>query len=534
MRVVTVAQMRAAERAAAARGITEATLQARAGAAVAEVVQRWCPHGPVLVLAGRGNNGRDGWVAARWLQRRGRFVSLYTLPGHAIAAQELAALVADGGRVHLHAGESDRAVLEQWLGAASVVLDGLLGIGVRGAPRSPLAEVIALLNSVVRARRGEPRVVAIDVPSGIDADSGAVPGEAVQAHATVALGAVKLGLLRFPAAARVGALLAGDIGLPCDLLPDTGLTILTRARARAAVPARPLDGHKGTFGRVLVCAGSSQYYGAAYLCSAAAARVGAGIVACAAAPALQAVVASRLPEATYVPLPEGPPDQAGEAAFRAVAEGLPQWSALVVGPGLGRTPESARFLDLLLTERARRCPAQPHVLDAGALYHLARHAGWWARLGPSAILTPHHGEMARLVGMPTEAVSAEPWATARQVADARRVTIVLKGPHTVVAPPDAACAILPHANPALATGGTGDVLAGAIGGLAAQGAAPAAAAVAAVYVHAAAAHRLLATAGGDLLLASDLAPAMAAVLAELRSERGDASSSTWIPWAARL
>src|SRR5579875_3180591 len=172
MRVVTVAQMRAAERAAAARGITEATLQARAGAAVAEVVQRWCPHGPVLVLAGRGNNGRDGWVAARWLQRRGRFVSLYTLPGHAIAAQELAALVADGGRVHLHAGESDRAVLEQWLGAAS---------GVRGAPRSPLAEVIALLNSVVRARRGEPRVVAIDVPSGIDADSGAVPGEAVQA-----------------------------------------------------------------------------------------------------------------------------------------------------------------------------------------------------------------------------------------------------------------------------------------------------------------------------------------------------------------
>lgn len=534
MRVVTVAQMRAAEASAAARGISEQVLQERAGAAVADVVHRHFPHASVVVLVGRGNNGRDGWVAARYLQRRRRNVALYTLPGHALADHELAAVLADGGRVHVHTGEGDYTVLEQWLHAAGVVLDGLLGIGARGAARSPLAEVIARLNAATRARRGALRVVAIDVPSGVDADTGAVPGEAVWAHATVALGAVKLGLLRFPAAARVGALLAGDIGLPPDALPPTGLDILTRARARAAVPARPVDAHKGTFGRVLVCAGSSQYLGAASLCCAAAARAGAGIVACLAAAPLQAVVAARLPEATYVPLPAGPPDQAGEAAFEAVRGHLPQWSALVVGPGLARTSESERFLERLLAERARRCPAQPLVLDADALYHLARRADWWARLGPGAILTPHHGEMARLLGVTAETVSAEPWGVAAKAASQHQVTVVLKGPHTVVAAPDGSCLVLPHPNPALATGGTGDVLAGTIGGLLAQGVSPQEAAAAAVYLHGAAAHHCLVATGRDLLLASDLPSAIADMLARLRAERGDPQAVDAIPWEGRL
>jgi NAD(P)H-hydrate epimerase len=294
------------------------------------------------------------------------------------------------------------------------------------------------------------------------------------------------------------------------------------------------DAHKGTFGRVLVCAGSSQYLGAAYLCCAAAARAGAGIVACLAAAPLQAVVATRLPEATYVPLPAGPPDRAGEAAFEAVRADLPQWSALVVGPGLARTPETERFLERLLAERAERCPTQPLVLDADALYHLARHPEWWQRLGPSAILTPHHGEMARLLGATVQTVSAEPWGVAGRAATQHRVTIVLKGPHTVVAAPDGSSVILPHPNPALATGGTGDVLAGTIGGLLAQGVPPQAAAAVAVYVHGAAAHHCLAATGRDLLLASDLPTAIADALAQLRAERGEWSAAATIPWEARL
>ena len=532
MRIVTIAEMRAAERAAASRGITEDMLQDRAGAAVAEAVRRYCPEGPIVVLAGRGNNGRDGWVAARYLQRRGRAISLYTLPGHALAPTELAAVVADGGRVY--AGEPDRAVLVQWLRAASGVVDGLLGIGARGAPRAPLAELIAVLNAEVRGRGGALRVVAIDVPSGIDADTGAVPGEAVRAHATVVLGAMKVGLLRFPAATYAGVLLPGDIGLPADAVPATGLVVLTRTMARDAVPARPLGGHKGAFGRVLVCAGSSRYYGAALLCAAGAARAGAGIVACLAAPALQAVIAGRLPEATYVPLPEGPPDCAGEAAFHALADELSSWTALVVGPGLARTEHTTRFLDLLLAERARRCPTQPLVLDADGLYHLAHHPDWWTRLGPSAIVTPHHGEMARLADMQADAIAAAPWEVARQVAMARQVTVVLKGPHTVVAVPDGPCAVLPHPNPALATGGTGDILAGAIGGLLAQGAGPRDAAIAGVYCHAAAAQQILRTDERDLLLASDLPPALAEALARLRAERGDTSPGQCIPWEARF
>jgi ADP-dependent NAD(P)H-hydrate dehydratase / NAD(P)H-hydrate epimerase len=269
MYVVTVAEMRAAEEAAIAAGISEAELQASAGAAVAACAQHLAPAGILVVLAGVGKNGRDGWVAACDLVRAGRAVRLYLAPRHAVTDEEIATFVAAGGALALHSGEESVTGLRVWLADASLAVDGLLGIGARGAPRAPIADIAAIVNGVRGERGGGLRLLAIDVPSGVDADSGAAEGECVQADATVVLGAVKQGLLRFPGSALAGVLYRGEIGLPANVLEAQPVATVDRAGVRAEVPPRVLSGHKGTFGRVVVAAGSPDYYGAAYLAGAA-------------------------------------------------------------------------------------------------------------------------------------------------------------------------------------------------------------------------------------------------------------------------
>src|SRR5579884_535741 len=521
--------MRAAEAAVVALGVTEAELQARAGAAVAGHAARLCPAGPLVVLAGIGNNGRDGWVAGRLLAASGREVRLYLTPRHALSAAELAALREAGGAIHQYAGEESLAVLRDWLADAAGVLDGLLGVGARGAPRPPLDQLIAELNAA-RSVRPPLRVLAIDVPSGVDADEGSMPGEAVRADATIVLGAVKEGLLRFPAAGLAGVLLEGDIGLPENVLPADSPRTLERDEVRALVPSRYPAGHKGSFGRVLVAAGSPHYFGAPYLAGAAAARSGCGLVAFAAAPRLQAVLAGLLPEATYVLLPEGAPESAADEAVRRIAASMSDAEALLLGPGIGRSDGARALVRGLLGARARDHADLPAVVDADALTILATEPDLWKELAPGAVLTPHHGEMARLTGQPTAEIARGPWDVAAEAANRWQQTVVLKGPFTVVATPGGTARVLAHANPALATGGTGDVLAGTIAGLLAQGLGPGDAAAVAVYVHAAAAHAVCAAGGRDLLLAGDLLVPLSRELGALRQQRGDVRAAPWIPW----
>jgi NAD(P)H-hydrate epimerase len=525
MYVVTVAEMRAAEGAAFAAGIGEAELQATAGTAVAQHAARLGPTGAIVVLVGVGNNGRDGWVAACALARAGRTVRLYLLPRHALSEAELAELVGAGGRVHLHAGAESLHLLATWLRDATVAVDGLLGIGARGAPRPPLSDVTGLLNEIRTESRGLLHVLAIDVPSGVDADSGAAVGQCVQADATVVLGAVKQGLLRFPAAERAGALLAGDLGLPPEVLTGHPLRTLDRSIVLDDVPVRAPSGHKGTFGRVVVVGGSPDYFGAPYLAGAGALRGGCGLLAFAAAPRLQSVLAGLLPEATYLRLPDRAPEEHPEAAAATVLDALQGAQALLLGPGLGRSAGARAFVSTMLAERARAHGDVPSVIDADALYAIALEPSLLKTLGPRSILTPHHGEMARLTERPAAEIAAQPWETALEAARRWGAVVVLKGPFTVVAVPDGSAWIWPHANAALGTGGTGDVLAGVIAGLLAQGVEVAAAARLGVYVHAVAALALLARTGTDLLLASDLPREVARQLSALRGRRGDAA-----PW----
>lgn len=522
MFLVTVAEMRAAEAAAVAAGITEAELQTRAGASVADHAREMRPGGLITVLVGVGNNGRDAWVAACELARAGRPVRLYLAPRHALADSELGTLARLGGRILLHAGGETLDELARWLADSALAIDGLLGIGAHGAPRPPLADIARTLNGARSQGGASLRVLAIDVPSGVDADTGAAEGECVQADATVVLGALKQGLLRFPAADRAGVLVLGDIGLPvAAALATLPIRTLDRALVLPDVPRRPMEGHKGTFGRVVVVGGSRDYYGAPYLAGAAALRSGCGLLTFAAAPPLQAALAGLLPEATYLTLPDGAPADSPSESATTIGAVLTDAQALLIGPGLGRSEGAIQLIESILRGRGRNFPGVPAVIDADALFALATRRALLDRLGPGVVLTPHHGEMARLTGQAVADVAASPWDVARETARRWGAVIVLKGPFTVTAVPSGQAWVWPRANPALATGGTGDVLAGTIAGLLAQGLDAATAARVGVYVHAIAALAHLAAAGMDLLLASDLPLAIARELGRLRAERGD-------------
>jgi ADP-dependent NAD(P)H-hydrate dehydratase / NAD(P)H-hydrate epimerase len=511
MKVVTVEQMRVVEQAAVDRGVSLDELQRNAASAVAAQLGRLFAgeDRPLLFLAGRGNNGRDALLAAAILRARGRQVAAYLAPG--VGSEDVVRrLLAGGARVHQEEDSSDRRLLREWVEGALAVVDGLLGIGIRGEVREPVAGLISAVAEAC-ARSSVP-VVAVDLPSGIDADTGEIAGVALRADFTVSLGCVKTGLLKFPAAGYVGRLLPVGIGLPSGSDDFAQLNLILSDEVRRLIPSRPLDAHKGTFGRVLVVAGSRPYVGAAYLAGAAAARIGCGLVTLAVPEWQQATLATLLPEATYLPLPEAmtPDDAAGNA--EAIAEMLDVSDALVVGPGLGQGAGPARLVRGLLeaNARGRRVPC---VLDADALNALAGWDSWWNAVGAECVLTPHPGEMARLSGLSTPEVNAQRWDLARSTAARWGQTVLLKGAHSVVADSAGSAWINPHAIPALASGGTGDVLAGMIGGLIAQGATPLDAAKAGVYLHGDAALHALEASGADRLLASDLLPAIPRVTA---------------------
>ncbi|HEV7664639.1 MAG TPA: NAD(P)H-hydrate dehydratase [Chloroflexota bacterium] len=491
MKIVSVAQMRALEAAAFASGIREAALQEWAGHAVAEEVWRLLKSDErVAVMIGHGNNGRDGAVAAEWLLRHQIPVDLMLAPRHAITADELSRLKALGASI----------VMGSWsthLRSARVAIDAIAGIGVHGALREPLAFMVPLLN-LARAEPGSAlQVVSVDIPSGIDADTGAIPGEAVWADVTVTLGGVKQGLLRFPAAERVGRLIPREIGIPATAAAGLPYNCLVEADLSRLVPARPLDAHKYRFGRALVIAGSDHFPGAAALCSTAAARSGAGLVTLAASRDVRLAVAAHTPEVTYTQQDVRPSD--GPAVLAAVESYLQSHNAVLLGPGLGRSAETTAFVRAILQARPA---ARQFVIDADALVALAEIADWPTLIDQDVILTPHQGELERLNGQPLSN-DVPFWVHAGRLAQEWGCTLVAKGPCTCIARPDGRVDVWPRPNSALATGGTGDVLAGITAGLLAQRLRTWDAARLAVGLHGLAAERVVER-GCRTLLASDL------------------------------
>ena len=465
----------------------------------------------VLALIGPGNNGGDGLVAARHLQRWLGGVTAVILaarPGD----DPKRALALDAGVTVVGPDDDPLGVLRRDLPTADLVVDAVLGIGAT----RPLAGVIRDAVELVNAARagGGLQVIALDVPTGIDADTGDADPNALDASATVTFGFPKHGHFRFPAAARVGRLIVADIGVPEELAEDVAEDVVTTAWARAHLPRRPLDAHKGSFGRVLALAGSRSYVGAAQLACMGAARSGAGYVTLAVTPVVQALITGRLTESTYLLLPDDGDGVADPEAAGALREAMPACDAFLVGCGLGQHDTTRLLLDRLLLSPGRL--PLPAVIDADALNFLAGTPGWWERLEADAVLTPHPGEMARLLQCGIAEVEADRIGAARRAATAWGVTVLLKGAYTVAAAPDGRVRVLPFANPALATAGTGDVLAGCVAALLAQGLAPFDAATLGAFLHAAAGQLAAEEIGEAGVVAGDLPPLLPRAMRAIR------------------
>ena len=518
MKIVTADQMRQIEERSEKAGVSPDALMENAGLAIAGRVRhhlRRLPGKRVIVLVGPGNNGGDGLVVARHLHAWGADVIAYLCLDRPADDPKLAALREQGAAIVGASSDEGPARLHEGLKTAHMVVDAVLGTGRSRPIGGGLRDVLIAL-AEARGKRPQLRLLALDMPSGIDADTGTVDPACVAADATVTLGYPKAGLYKFPAAERAGKVEVVDIGVPRGLDDDINLELMTVEWARSALPSRPLSAHKGTFGRVLAVAGSRSYVGAAYLAAIGAARAGAGLVTLALPESLQMGVAAQAPEPTYLPLPESSPGVASAGTAALILESVDGYDSLLVGCGMGQAPATVELLERLLFSGA---PLPATVVDADGLNFLARsqEPTWWDQIPARTILTPHPGEMARLRSRPVEDVETDRVGTARESAAQWDKVVVLKGSHTVVAFPSGKSMVCPWANPGLATAGTGDVLAGAMAGLLAQGVSLEDGAALGVYLHAVAGEIVKGELGETGMLAGDVARALPLAIKQIRS-----------------
>ena len=490
MKVLTAAEMRAVDRQTMERGIPGIVLMENAGHRVVEfLAERFAPLSAqrIAILCGKGNNGGDGMVIARQLFTRFQPAALDVvlladpeeLKGDAAANYRM--LEACGCPVLREVPDEARG--------ATLVLDALLGTGITGPATGRMLEAIRDINT------GFPlaRVVAVDIPSGMPGDAGYPVGEFARADYTVTFTAPKVGLVLPPNCDHTGELIVGAIGSPPELFEDAPLSLVDPEMFLELLAPRPPGGHKGTFGHVLAVAGSRGKTGAAALTGLGALRAGAGLVTVASAASAIPQIAAHAPELMTEPLAETPLGSiALTARLDAIAEGK---TVIAMGPGLGRDPDIRE-----LVTGALAAFDQPMVLDADALMeHVSGSPG---RI---RVLTPHPGEMARLIGKTTAEVQRDRLGVARAFATGRGVTLVLKGQRTVIAFPDGRVWINPTGTPALGTGGSGDVLTGLIAGFLAQfPETPDEAVAAAVYLHGLAGEIGARTLGEKCLIATDI------------------------------
>jgi NAD(P)H-hydrate epimerase len=486
------------------QGIPGLDLMERAGAGVAREVERLLPDGPVAVVCGKGNNGGDGFVVARLLRDAGREATvLLVSPAQEIAGDARANLERLPG-----AGPLPISGLPDALASSSVVVDALLGTGFQGEARGPVAEAIAAINGA------QLPVVSVDVPSGVDASTGVVRGSAVRASVTVTFHTAKPGLWIRPGKAYAGEVRVTDIGIPRGAPAASSIGLIAPS-VLELLPRREPAGTKFSSGHVLIAGGSRGLTGAPRMTAAASMRAGAGYVtACVPESQQHVIAAGEPPELMTRALPddgEGLTLEGVPIVLRAAERG----GALALGPGLGRRDGAVSFARALAREAGL-----PLVLDADGLN---AHAGCLedlaAREAPT-VLTPHAGELGRLLALDSAEIERERLGHVRAAAAQARAVVVLKGDDTLIADSDGRVAVSPGGSPALATAGTGDVLTGVIATLLAQGLEPFAAATAGVWLHAAAGREAAMRLGAaEGVVASDVIAALPAARASAPRER---------------
>lgn len=470
--LLTSAETQAIDRESEDRGTPVDVLMERAGLAVARSAIQLAggSYGRrAVVISGKGNNGGDGLVAARHLHRWGMGVEVFLLGGELRepSSSMLAALRRDG----IHPRVADGPAISRALDRADVAVDAIFGTGFRGEPEGAHLEAIRALNE------SPAPIVAVDVPSGVEGDTGAVRGDAVSADVTVALGVPKVGDVLLPGGGHAGLVEVADIGFPADLL-RSDLWLVEARDVRDWLPTRPMDAHKRSTGVVLVVSGSARMTGAPRLVAEGALRGGAGLVTIAVPEPILTVVQAGSTEATFLGLPATAGGSLSERSWDVMAGELGRFDAVALGPGLSTDPEAAALARRLVLESPI-----PVVVDADAVNAFAGHASELPGRRTPGMITPHEGEFGRLFGMPASEVSEDRVGFARKSAAETGGVVLLKGPHTLVALPGGEVRVNPTGGPVLATAGTGDVLTGVAAAFLARGLGPADAASAAAYVH---------------------------------------------------
>ena len=515
--ILTPEEAAVLDQASAERGVTVQALMENAGWAVARAALAMTGRGygsRAVVVCGKGNNGGDGLVAGRYLERWGFGVTVLLLAERSairgVAASNLRRFEEAGGRCLPFSS----GVVEREMARADVAVDAMFGTGFRGRPEGSWADAIEALN------QGAVPVIAVDIPSGVEGETGAVRSAAVQADVTVTLGALKPGLVFHPGAGHAGRIEVAGIGFPPDLI-RSDLSLVQRRDVAELIPEREAETHKRSVGSVLIVAGSRSMTGAGILAATAAYRAGAGLVTLAVPAGILPVVESAITEATFLPLPETEDGTLSEDAWPALADRLGSSGAAAVGPGLTTDPSTSSLVRRLVGE----CPV-PFVLDADGLNAFAGQGALLQAHRAPMVLTPHAGEFARLTGVPAPGVSEDRVGHARKAAAEFRATVLLKGSRTVVADPDGRAVVSATGGPFLATGGTGDVLTGTIAALLAKKLSSFDAAMAGAFVHGVAG-RIAAAEHGEGTMASDVAEQLPAAVAVVRGEL----PGPWLAWA---
>jgi len=546
MKLVTAEEMREIDHAAIEGGLASETLMERAGRAAALAIKERAPRwASVVILVGPGNNGGDGLVAACYLRKWQFKVTVYIWQRSKDKEEDPNLTRAQDLRIPIIWASQDHQYqrLAALARESDVLVDALLGTGVTGPLRGGLRDLLGIVRQGLdarlarstqgsgvlrdilsplpkRKRSARPLLLAIDVPTGLHCDTGEIDEAALCFDLTVTFAYPKRGQFLFPGASHVGQLLVADIGIDPKLAEQITVEVATPEQISALLPPRPLNAHKGTFGKVLIVGGSANYVGAPCLAAAAAYRIGAGLVTLAVPQRIYPLVAAKLTEPTFLVLP----DEMGvlvPTALRVLAEWIEKYDVLLVGPGLGTDPATKDFFWGLISGHWQAGPKligfgvplqnlapppelPPLVLDADALNLLSELDRWWEHLPQQCVLTPHPGEMARLMGCDVQTIQRDRIGIARRGAMQWKCTVVLKGADSVVASPEGSVTVIPFANSALATAGSGDVLAGAIVGLMAQGIASFPAATCGAYLHGLAAQIRRQEQGDAGMLASDL------------------------------
>ncbi len=482
MRIVTAGEMKALDMATIKDyRISGLVLMENAGRQVVEVIKGVLGdvRGKVVtIFIGKGNNGGDGLVAARHLLNIGTEVKVLSL----FNADEIGG---DAGMnleiwrkmeqkiYYLHQGDAIN-IVKLVLMNTELIVDAIYGTGFRGKISEKTGRVIEVLND-----SGKP-IVAVDIPSGLEADTGRVNGPCIRADHTVTFGLPKLGLFLEPGADYAGQLTVADISIPSILVERTAPRryLITSELVREWLPSRPSSAHKGSFGRVLIVAGSRGMTGAACLAGEGALRAGAGLVTVAVPETLHDIMESKLTEVMTVPLPDTGKGTLSKGARQRILSLLKGMDVLAIGPGLSQVQEVVTLIRELLPSVGVPC-----LLDADALNALSGAGDILSKAQAPVVITPHPGEMARLLGLTVKEIQDDRLGAARKASTTWNVVSLLKGARTVVASPDGAVYINPTGNPGMATGGSGDVLTGVIAGLLAQGLEPEPAAAAGAYIH---------------------------------------------------